>query len=377
MSSYLGPNITNDGLVLCLDAANDKSFRGEPTVNLVSSPTTEVTWGYEFMQYCDIAPIFDTYGTAVIYSLSVDLKSANTGVTNVINVYMQNGSYTKYSFVSQGVTVTTEYQRFKFENLTAAGPTALWLANTPDDNRAMLACYGTYGTGNNPIMKNVQIEIKNHCTPFVVGTRGTTVATGGGWKDLSNSNNGELCGITYNNSNLGNLVFTIPSYIPISSLSNYNFGSAITIFVWHKNIGGDYRGVINNEYGSGTGFDLRYGRENYYGGANNGTILNCAVRTSNGNYAVSVYAELNMWGCYAYTYNGSNVIAYKNGVPFGNPAAATGTLGTNSNIVVIGRNADGVEYLTGNLAYVQLYNRALSATEILQNYNATKSRYGL
>ena len=191
MSSYLGPNITNDGLVLCLDAANDKSFRGEPTVNLVSSPTTEVTWGYEFMQYCDIAPIFDTYGTAVIYSLSVDLKSANTGVTNVINVYMQNGSYTKYSFVSQGVTVTTEYQRFKFENLTAAGPTALWLANTPDDNRAMLACYGTYGTGNNPIMKNVQIEIKNHCTPFVVGTRGTTVATGGGWKDLSNSNNGE------------------------------------------------------------------------------------------------------------------------------------------------------------------------------------------
>lgn len=34
-------------------------------------------------------------------------------------------------------------------------------------------------------------------------------------------------------------------------------------------------------------------------------------------------------------------------------------------------------YCRGNIAQVQLYNRALNATEILQNYNATKGRYGL
>ena len=33
--------------------------------------------------------------------------------------------------------------------------------------------------------------------------------------------------------------------------------------------------------------------------------------------------------------------------------------------------------LHGNIAQVQMYNRALSAAEILQNYNATKSRFGL
>ena len=31
----------------------------------------------------------------------------------------------------------------------------------------------------------------------------------------------------------------------------------------------------------------------------------------------------------------------------------------------------------GNIAVSQIYNRALTATEVLQNYNATKGRYGL
>jgi hypothetical protein len=30
----------------------------------------------------------------------------------------------------------------------------------------------------------------------------------------------------------------------------------------------------------------------------------------------------------------------------------------------------------GNMSSVQIYNRALSATEVLQNYNAVKSRFG-
>jgi hypothetical protein len=34
-------------------------------------------------------------------------------------------------------------------------------------------------------------------------------------------------------------------------------------------------------------------------------------------------------------------------------------------------------YFTGNIANIILYNRALSATEIQQNYNATKTRFGL
>ena len=34
-------------------------------------------------------------------------------------------------------------------------------------------------------------------------------------------------------------------------------------------------------------------------------------------------------------------------------------------------------YLTGNISTFRIYNRALSQSEVLQNYNATKARYGL
>jgi hypothetical protein len=35
------------------------------------------------------------------------------------------------------------------------------------------------------------------------------------------------------------------------------------------------------------------------------------------------------------------------------------------------------EYLQGDISLAQIYNRALTATEVLQNYNATKKRFGL
>jgi hypothetical protein len=37
----------------------------------------------------------------------------------------------------------------------------------------------------------------------------------------------------------------------------------------------------------------------------------------------------------------------------------------------------GTEYLQGDISLAKIYNRALTATEIFQNYNATKRRYGL
>ena len=48
----------------------------------------------------------------------------------------------------------------------------------------------------------------------------------------------------------------------------------------------------------------------------------------------------------------------------------------------IGVSADNsdnllIKYLQGNIANVFMYNKALSATEITQNYNALKTRYGL
>jgi hypothetical protein len=43
----------------------------------------------------------------------------------------------------------------------------------------------------------------------------------------------------------------------------------------------------------------------------------------------------------------------------------------------IGTGGDGSQLLPGTIGVVQIYNRSLSATEILQNYNITRARYGL
>ena len=179
MGSAAGPKLHGIGrsgdsdIVLCIDAHDAGSYPGQPATNYISSvtgwpgsagvgPATPITLG-EFGQLRNLAPIFDKYGL-VPYTLTMDIK---TNIPGGVYVYMQNGSYTKYSFVALSVSCTTEYQRFTFANLTPAGPTSAWLANTPTDDRAMLAMYTGYGTGINPTVKNIQIELGAYATPFV------------------------------------------------------------------------------------------------------------------------------------------------------------------------------------------------------------------
>jgi hypothetical protein len=54
----------------------------------------------------------------------------------------------------------------------------------------------------------------------------------------------------------------------------------------------------------------------------------------------------------------------------------TGTIITNANFEVGAR--DGTQQpFNGSVSNATVYNRALSADEVLQNYNATKGRFGL
>ena len=64
-----------------------------------------------------------------------------------------------------------------------------------------------------------------------------------------------------------------------------------------------------------------------------------------------------------------------------NTSITTINMSTWSNLNTnIGRNSANnggyAEYLNGNIYSGKVYNRALSATEVLQNYNTMKSRFG-
>ena len=66
---------------------------------------------------------------------------------------------------------------------------------------------------------------------------------------------------------------------------------------------------------------------------------------------------------------------YINGVLKAQRTDVTAELGSStSDIFIFCRNGTGL-FLAAKLGHIKLYNRALTATEILQNYNATKGRY--
>lgn len=108
------------------------------------------TGSNEFMQYIDLAPVFDAYGLKK-YQLSFDIKSANTSIKNTATAYQQNGSTSKYGGPSAAVPVTTSWARQSLQFT----PTLVDGSAT----KSMLAFFGTYSTGNIISVSNFELSI--------------------------------------------------------------------------------------------------------------------------------------------------------------------------------------------------------------------------
>ena len=79
------------------------------------------------------------------------------------------------------------------------------------------------------------------------------------------------------------------------------------------------------------------------------------------------------------TYDGSVETIYVDGVFDKSAALTTSTPVSSSNAISLGWiRDDGASFsMNASIGNITIYNRALSATEILQNYNAQKSRFNL
>jgi hypothetical protein len=72
----------------------------------------------------------------------------------------------------------------------------------------------------------------------------------------------------------------------------------------------------------------------------------------------------------------SNIVSYINGTLVSSTNAST-QQGTVPSGTVIGSLFGSSWYLGANLATVSLYNRSLNPSEVLQNFNATRARFGI
>ena len=163
-------------------------------------------------------------------------------------------------------------------------------------------------------------------------------------------------------------------YFLISGLNNYNFGSNVSIEFWIKNTGGDYRAIIQNSGSSSSDdkIDIRFGREDYYGGANNGTRCNFNLNSS-GTF-LSFYVPLNVWTHVCCTHDGSTMRAYTNGSLF-DSVSYSGAINQAAYDMKLFRHYNTGEDLVNPFSSLKIYNRTLSLAEIQQNYNAHKFRF--
>ena len=80
------------------------------------------------------------------------------------------------------------------------------------------------------------------------------------------------------------------------------------------------------------------------------------------------------WGYTFWTWDGTTLTSYTNGIADG---TATGFSFNISNLYTTIGNAVNAQYFTGRIAQTLVYNRALSAAEVSQNFNATRKTYGI
>jgi hypothetical protein len=213
------------------------------------------------------------------------------------------------------------------------------------------------------------------------------------WNDLSRSgNNGTLInGPTFNPANGGSIVLDgVNDYVAITNNSfNYSPGvtGEVSVESWFNLTGafGTFapenitalggvigQGIFNGTNGYGLGIQ-RIGTGPYF----------CVFQVRNGSTVVVAVGDiiLNTWNHVIGTFTRNNFSRiYINGTLIqSNSTVSLNNLSITPNIndAALGRGGGGGWLVGGNIPVGRIYNRPLSAQEVLQNYNATKGRFGL
>jgi len=204
------------------------------------------------------------------------------------------------------------------------------------------------------------------------------------WNDLSgNGNNANLInGPIYSSTNGGTIVFdgindgaTVPTNITLQPPTSLTLES---VFKLNSFTNGYF---IVAHSGNATGAYVKYGFRLLTSG---GVMAYMNTNTTNGaiiQNISNINIVLNTWIHSTMTYDGASSKIYING-SLANTGAITGTInyteyGSPYYLSIGRKNESEGQYVSGSVSVVKVYNKALSATEVTQNYNAQKSRFGL
>ena len=398
--------IVTDGLVFEMDTQNLKSYIGPPLQNVANyySASNGSGTGYAwvagtqdsyipglqttFYTYtCGVQNNYPTSGACCpnlfAYAAATTSGVAASTLYTYAILYKTNTGYThpnfmyRYEYTSAGSYIT-EAGVFDTSKRMYLGDGWYWAWNTftTQSTTARLYLYSfyyQYSTSSDKmyvakvgVFPGDYTGMSPLLWPEVNNTRAASQClfdlTGNSTLSVSSAGFDSNGGLTFNGSS---------NFINANSIpdSFWNAGSW-TASVWVK-FNAVSRAVDNAIFGHGAA------------SGNNG--LHLAERSSKvyfGFYgndtAGNITLAANTWYNIVYVFNYSTKLKqiYVNGV-FDNSGGSVGYGGTGSN-TEFGRYPWATSYLLqGSLPIVNLYNKVLTAVEILQNYNATKSRFGL
>ena len=204
------------------------------------------------------------------------------------------------------------------------------------------------------------------------GSTSSYPGTGTAWTDLSgNSRNGTLTnGPTYTSADGGAIVFDGAN--DFVQCSGSLTATAATFVIWIRRNGAqdDFDGIIYSRSANATGIS-------FYGTTNKISYTwNNAVDTYSWDSGLTI-PDLT-WCMIAVSVTSTSATAYlcqSSGI-----TSAINTVSHTSTTlddIKIGQDDQGARFFNGRIATAMIYDRALSAGEITQNFNALRSRYGL
>jgi hypothetical protein len=203
--------------------------------------------------------------------------------------------------------------------------------------------------------------------------------SGTSWRDLSGNNNtGTLInGPTFNSLNGGSIVFNGSNQgvslagttlsLNQMTISSWNFSTNYVQsgFLFEKTT----NGTVNTQYS----LFLDLGASSIYYRTQGLSVTDLAINIT------TAGVRNNQWNNILATFDGTNKRIYVNGVLVATSSNLTGTVtANNTGAAYVGIYGSFAGYpFNGRIGITQVSNRTLTASEVLQNYNALKSRFNL
>lgn len=409
MAVSYSPKIVSDNLILSFDFGNQKSWRGRPTTNQFLAPTPagngDVTFAINgtgtFKRLTS-----GTYGgytiqpTDVVYRYDVGPVGCHYHGNSVS---IASGQYVTWSFdfyVSPNVTSYSTNFLANLENYAGSALNGGITDPTPTVFgvwKRIVQTFGpTSGTGTQAMFlypggcsssalapsgyilyKNAQVEFTSAnigASPFIDGSRGTSNSL----LDQRGTYTANLVGSNFVYSNDGLTVNNVnDSYINVTPATSLRMGTSnFTIGAWVRQIDNGFN-IVTEARGTsliGYFFVLNYpsaGQMSIFINDSSGQNIysvtpSVSLSTTRPQYLV---VSVNRSAGFAYFYVDGNLAGTTSALHFNSISPSSG------DIYRLGYDLGGA---TTNMTFYtyHMYNRALSAAEVQQNFNASRGRFG-